>query len=174
VPPAARSGLYGRTVTVSGLSKAYSITGWRLGWLAAPRALASAIGPVFDVLCVCAPRPLQAAAATALAELPERYYRDARDAYLVRRDRLASALRDAGFAPWVPSGAYYMMADFRERYGAISTRDACFRLLDEIHVATIPGEIFYADEAAPVVRFHFAVEDELLREVARRLRQGRA
>jgi hypothetical protein len=98
VPPAARPALYDRTVTVSGLSKAYSITGWRLGWLAAPRALSSAIGPVFDVLCVCAPRPLQAAAATALAELPETYYRTARDGYLVRRDRLAAALRDAGFA----------------------------------------------------------------------------
>jgi len=174
VPPAARPALYDRTVTVSGLSKAYSITGWRLGWLAAPRALSSAIGPVFDVLCVCAPRPLQAAAATALAELPESYYRNARDGYLVRRDRLAAALRDAGFAPWVPSGAYYMMADYRERYGAIPTRDACFRLLDEIHVATIPGEIFYAGDSAPVVRFHFAVEDGLLEEVERRLRRRRA
>jgi aminotransferase len=174
VPPAARPGLHDRTVTVSGLSKAYSITGWRLGWLAAPRALASAIGPVFDVLCVCAPRPLQAAAATALAELPESFYRSARDAYLVRRDRLAGALRDAGLTPWVPSGAYYMMADFRERYGPIPTREACFRLLDEIHVATIPGEIFYSGESPPVVRFHFAVEEDLLEEVARRLRRGRA
>jgi aminotransferase len=174
VPPAARPGLYERTVTVSGLSKAYSITGWRLGWLAAPRALSSAIGPVFDVLCVCAPRPLQAAAATALAELPESYYRSARDAYAQRRDRLAAALRAGGLAPWVPSGAYYMMADYRDRYGAIPTRDACFRLLDEIHVATIPGEIFHAEESPPVVRFHFAVEDEILAEVERRLRRGRA
>lgn len=174
VTPASRPGLYDRTVTVSGLSKAYSITGWRLGWLAAPASLASAIGPVFDVLCVCAPRPLQAAAATALTELPESYYRDSRDAYLHRRDRLAAALRAGGFRPWVPSGAYYMMADYRGRYGAIPTRDACYRLLDETHVATIPGEIFYADEAAPVVRFHFAVEDPVLDEVAARLRRGRA
>lgn len=174
VSPASRPGLYERTVTVSGLSKAYSITGWRLGWLAAPPALAKAIGPVFDVLCVCAPRPLQAGAATALRELPQTYYDDARDAYQRRRDRLAAALRDGGFRPWVPSGAYYMMADYRERYGALPTREACFRLLDELHVATIPGEIFYAGEPPPVVRFHFAVEDAVLDEVVARLRRGRA
>lgn len=174
VSPAARPGLYERTVTVSGLSKAYSITGWRLGWLAAPAALAQAIGPVFDVLCVCAPRPLQAGAATALRELPQRYYDDARDAYRRRRDTLAAALRAGGFRPWVPTGAYYMMADYRDRYGALPTREACFRLLDELHIATIPGEIFYAVESPPVLRFHFAVADEILAEVAARLRRGRA
>lgn len=170
-PPASHPGLRARTVTISGLSKAYSITGWRLGWLAAPPELAAAIGPVFDVMCVCAARPLQRAAATALAELPESYYTGMRDAYLRRRDKLADALRQAGFRPYVPQGAYYMLADYRDRYGTIPTREATFRLLDELHIAAIPGEIFYAGEPPPVIRFHFAVADELLDEVERRLRR---
>ena len=173
LPPASHPDLYPRTVTISGLSKAYSITGWRLGWLAAPAALADAIGPVFDVMCVCAPRPLQHGAAVALEALPESYYTEMRDTYERRRDLLAQALRDAGFRPRVPQGAYYMLADYRERYGAMPTREACFRLLEELHIAVIPGEIFYAGEAPPVIRFHFAVEDRILEEVARRLRRGR-
>ncbi len=173
LPPASHPDLYPRTVTISGLSKAYSITGWRLGWLAAPAALADAIGPVFDVMCVCAPRPLQHGAAVALEALPESYYTEMRDTYERRRDLLAQALRDAGFRPRVPQGAYYMLADYSERYGAMPTREACFRLLEELHIAVIPGEIFYAGEAPPVIRFHFAVEDRILEEVARRLRRGR-
>ncbi len=172
VPPAAIPALRDRTITVSGLSKAYSITGWRLGWLAAPRDLAAAIGPVFDTLCVCAPRPLQEGAAKALETIPQRYYTDLRDAYERRRDRLAAALESGGLRPRVPSGAYYMLADYRDRYGDIPTSDACFRLLDELHLAAIPGEIFYADASPPVLRFHFAVEEPVLDEVARRLATG--
>jgi len=134
LPPAGHPELHPRTVTVSGLSKSFAITGWRLGWLAAPRALADAIGPVFDVLCACAPAPLQRAAAAALRELPESYY--------------------------------------TERYGAMPSRDACFRLLDELHLAAIPGELFYSDDAPPVLRFQFAVEDRVIDEVAARLRSG--
>lgn len=172
IPPAAHPALRDRTVTISGLSKAYSITGWRLGWLAAPRELAAAIGPVFDTMCVCAARPLQEGAAKALATIPERYYADLRDAYQERRDRLASALETGGFRPRVPGGAYYMLADYRERYGSISTTDACFRLLDELHVAAIPASIFYASDSPPMLRFHFAVEEPVLDEVARRLEHG--
>ncbi len=174
VPPATRPGLRDRTVTISGVGKAYSVTGWRLGWLAAPPALVRAIGPVFDVLCACAPRPLQQAAARALEEIPESYYAALRGGYERRRDRLARALRGAGFRPFEPAGAYYMLADYRDRYGTLETREACFRLLDEIHVATIPGEIFFSGEPPPVLRFHFAVEDALLEEVAGRLERSRA
>jgi aminotransferase len=174
VPPASRRDLFPRTVTISGLSKAYSVTGWRLGWLAAPAELAEAIGPVFDVLSVCASRPIQEACVVALHELPESYYVELRDGYARRRDRLADALAAAGLAPSIPAGAYYMLADYRERFGEIESRQACFRLLEELHVAAIPGEIFYADEPKHVLRFHFAVEDEVLAEVARRLEKGRA
>lgn len=170
VPPATRPGLYERTVTISGLSKAYSITGWRLGWLAAPKALSGAIGPVFDVLAVCASRPLQHAAAAALEELPESYYTDLRDGYLVRRKLLCDALRSGGFRVAEPEGSYYVMADYTDRWGAdTDPEDACFRLLDEAHIAAIPATIFYADRPRPELRFQFAVENEILSEVARRL-----
>ena len=172
LPPASHPGLYPRTVTVSGLSKSFAITGWRLGWLAAPRALADAIGPVFDVLCACAPAPLQRAAAAALRELPESYYTEMRDAYAHRRGVLLDALRTAGFRPHTPGGAYYVLADYTERYGAIPSRDACFRLLDELHLAAIPGELFYSGDAPPVLRFQFAVEDRVIDDVAARLRTG--
>jgi aminotransferase len=138
VPPATIPGLYDRTVTISGVSKAYSVTGWRLGWLCAPRALAKAIGPVFDVMAVCAPRPLQAAAAAALRDLPETYYTEMRDGYARRRTILADALRGAGFGVREPQGAYYMFADYAARYGPIAPLDASLRLLDEAHVAAIP------------------------------------
>ena len=172
-PPASIAALRERTVTISGLSKAYSITGWRLGWLAAPRPLAAAIGPVFDTLCVCAPRPLQEGAAIALASIPNSYYEDLCRAYQDRRDRLAAALVRGGLKPRIPAGAYYMLADYRERYGPIPSREASLRLLDELHIAAIPGEIFYENEAPPLVRFHFAVEAPVLAEVERRLTSGR-
>lgn len=172
VPPAAHDELRPRAITISGLSKAYSITGWRLGWLAAPRELAAAIGPVFDTMCVCAARPLQEGAAKALERIDETYYEDLRNAYEVRRDRLAGALEAGGLRPRVPGGAYYMLADYSERYGAIPSAEASMRLLEELHIAAIPAEIFYADDGPPMVRFHFAVEDLVLDEVARRLKEG--
>ena len=171
VPPATHPLLYDRTVTISGLSKAYSITGWRIGWLCAPLAMSSAIGPVFDTMSVCAPRPLQVAAATALRDLPESYYTDMRDGYQARRDRLHAALRGGGFKVSVPAGAYYMLADYSDRFGnKLNPMDACFRLLDEAGIAAIPGTIFYSGSPAPVLRFQFAVEDAVIDEVARRLR----
>jgi aminotransferase len=172
VPPASHPELYPRTVTISGLSKSFAITGWRLGWLAAPRTLAEAIGPVFDVLCACAPAPLQKAAAAALRELPESYYTEMRDAYARRRGILVEALGAARFRPQTPGGAYYVLADYTERYGPIPSREACFRLLDELHVAAIPGEIFFSGDAPPVLRFQFAVEDRMIDTVAARLRTG--
>lgn len=172
VPPAAHDELRSRAVTISGLSKAYSITGWRLGWLAAPRELASAIGPVFDTMCVCAARPLQEGAAKALERIPESYYAELRTTYETRRDRLARALETSGFRPRIPGGAYYMLADYSDRYGAIPSSEASLHLLEELHIAAIPAEIFYAGEGPPMVRFHFAVEDLVLDEVTRRLTEG--
>jgi len=170
VPPATRPGLHERTITVSGLSKAYSITGWRLGWLAAPQALSGAIGPVFDVLAVCAARPLQHAAARALRELPDSYYTDLCAGYARRRKVLCDALRSGGFRVQEPEGSYYVLADYTDRFGPnIAPEDACFRLLDEVGIAAIPSTIFYAKRTPPELRFQFAVEDEILDEVARRL-----
>jgi aspartate/methionine/tyrosine aminotransferase len=173
VPPATRAGLFERTVTVSGVSKAFSVTGWRLGWLCAPRALAKAIGPVFDVMAVCAPRPLQAAAAVALRDLPETYYTTLRDGYARRRGMLADALRESGFEVREPDGAYYMLANYAGRFGPIPPLDASFRLLHETHVAAIPGDIFFEGASPTLLRFQFAVEEPVIAEVARRLVKAR-
>lgn len=174
VPPATHPLLFDRTVTISGASKCFSITGWRIGWLAAPPDLARAIGPVFDVMCVCAPRPLQSGVAAALRELPESYYRSLCEDYEKRRGLLASALQNGGFRVHAPQGAYYLLGDYTERFGAIPPTEASFRLLDETHVAAIPGDIFFAGDAPPALRFQFAVEEPVLAEVARRLGRGNA
>jgi aminotransferase len=169
VPPATHPGLFDRTVTISGASKCFSITGWRIGWLAAPPALAKAIGPVFDVMCVCAPRPLQSGVAAALRELPPSYYATLCADYQKRRGLLARALMDGGFRVHQPQGAYYLLADYTARYGKITPTEASFRLLDEAHVAAIPGDIFFTDSPPPALRFQFAVEEPVIQEVAKRL-----
>lgn len=171
VPPATHPGLFDRTVTISGASKCYSITGWRIGWLAAPSDLARAIGPVFDVMCVCAPRPLQAGVAAAMRELPSAYYRSLCSDYAKRRALLLGALEDGGFRVHAPQGAYYLLADYSARFGAITPTEASFRLLDEAHIAAIPGDIFFASDAPSTLRFQFAVDEPVITEVTRRLRR---
>jgi aminotransferase len=174
LPPACLPSLWERTITISGLSKAYSVTGWRLGWLAAPPHLSGAIGPVFDVLAVCAPRPLQGAAATALRELPESYYTDLRDGYERRRQTLCDALDQGGFRCRRPMGAYYVLADYTDRYGSVPPMEACEKLLNECHLAAIPSTIFYAERPPMELRFQFAVRDDVLAEVARRVTAPRS
>jgi aminotransferase len=174
VPPATHPALFDKTVTISGASKCFSITGWRIGWLAAPPDLARAIGPVFDVMCVCAPRPLQSGVAAALRELPASYYCALREDYEKRRELLSAALQDGGFRIHVPAGAYYILADYTARYGRIPPTEASFRLLEETHVAAIPGDIFFAENPPPALRFQFAVEEPVIAEVARRLRKRNA
>jgi aminotransferase len=170
IPSATHPGLFDRTVTISGASKCFSITGWRIGWLAAPTDLARAIGPVFDVMCVCAPRPLQAGVAAAMRELPSAYYRSLRSDYERRRSLLAGALEDGGFRVHLPQGAYYLLADYSDRFGAIPATEASFRLLDETHIAAIPGDIFFSQHPPAALRFQFAVEEPVITEVTRRLR----
>ena len=169
VPPASVGGLKDRSITISGLSKAFSITGWRLGWLAAPPDLAAAIGPVFDALCVCAARPLQAAANVALRTLDQGYFTELCAGYERRRGLLVDALRGGGFHITPPDGSYYVMADYRDIYGNLDPLEACYRLLDEVHIAGIPATIFYSGTPARWLRFQFAVEEPVIAEVARRL-----
>src|SRR5437764_10198009 len=99
-----------RTVTINGLSKTYSVTGWRVGWTISPPSLTSAIRKVHDFLTVGAPAPLQEAGAVALA-MPDGYYRSLADGYRERRDHLVPALETAGFRTFPPRGAYYVMTD---------------------------------------------------------------
>ncbi len=170
VAPAAVPSLRDRTVTIGSFSKTFSITGWRLGWLAAPRATAEAVGRVFDQVTVCAARPLQRAVAAALDTLPASFYEALRTAYAARRDRLCAALEAAGFGVRRPAGAYYVLADYRDGLGDVEPTEAARRLIARARVNAVPGHVFHArPEGVRTLRFHFAVTEPVLDEVCARL-----
>ena len=168
---ASLDGMPDRTITINGMSKTYSVTGWRVGWTIAPPKMTDAIRKVHDFLTVGAPAPLQEAGVSALS-LPPTYYTNLAEGYRKRRDRLVPALEEAGFRCFLPRGAYYVMTDI----SAIGfTDDLAFTkyLVSEIGVAAVPGSSFYRDprDGARQVRFAFCKRDETLDEAARRLRK---
>ena len=167
-------GMRERTVTISGASKTYSVTGWRIGWCLAPPRLSAAIRKVHDFLTVGAPAPLQEAAAAAL-DLPVGYYQGLADGYRERRDYLVPALAGAGFRPFAPRGAYYVMTDI-SGFGYPDDVSFARHLVSEIGVAAVPGSSFYADPAAgrQRLRFHFARRRETLEAAAERLARMKA
>lgn len=167
-------GMRERTVTISGLSKTFSCTGWRLGYAIAHEAQSVAIRKVHDFLTVGAPAPLQAAAAVAMRFDADYYNQLARD-YRERRDLLAGALTEAGFLFSLPQGAYYILADF----SALSdTPDDVFArwMTADVGVATVPGSSFYGDGdlGRRFVRFAFCKKTETLARAAERLATLRA
>jgi aminotransferase len=162
-------GMAERTITVSGLSKTFSCTGWRLGYVIAPAEITGAIRKVHDFLTVGAPAPLQAAGAVGLAFDAE-YYNQLALGYRERRDLLCGALTEAGFTFSMPEGAYYVLAGF----ASISTDDDvtfAHWLAAEGGVATVPGSSFYHKRAMGrgLVRFAFCKKTETLEAAAERL-----
>jgi aminotransferase len=166
---AALPGMAERTVTVSGLSKTFSITGWRLGYCVAPAAVTRGIRKVHDFLTVGAPHPLQVAAAAALA-FPPSYYDRLREDYRRRRGILLGYLRDAGFEFHTPDGAYYVMTDVAG-FGATDDVEFVKRLVQTVGVSGVPGSSFYAPKelGRTKVRFMWAKRDETLHEAGARL-----
>src|SRR5438128_1417847 len=169
-------GMRERTVTINGLSKSYSVTGWRVGWAVAPPSITNAIRKVHDFLTVGAPAPLQEAGAIAL-DLPAIYYQRLAENYRTRRDHLMPALVEAGFRCFRPRGAYYVMTDI-SAFGFPDDITFTQYLVKEVGVAAVPGSSFYDDprDGAQQVRFAFCKRDQTLDEAARRLRklQGKA
>ena len=169
IPMATIDGMAARTVAINSLSKTYSVTGWRVGWVIAPAALTSAIRKVHDFLTVGAAAPLQAAGAVAL-RLPDSYYDALAAAYLERRDTLIAALAAAGFRTHVPSGAYYVMTDISD---LTDEDDVTFarRLTAAPGVATVPGSSFYSrpELGRSKIRFAFPKKLETLEAAAARL-----
>ena len=166
-------GMGERTVTINGLSKSYSVTGWRVGWTVAPPAITNAIRKVHDFLTVGAPAPLQEAGAVALS-LPATYYQELATRYRTRRDHLMPALTDAGFRCFRPRGAYYVMTDI-SKFGYANDVAFSQYLVREIGVASVPGSSFYNDprDGAQQVRFAFCKRPETLDEAAARLKKLR-
>ena len=170
VSPGAVPALAGRTVTLGGFSKTFSITGWRIGYCAGPREAVDAIGKVFDQLAVCAPRPLQRGVAHALATLPASFYDELGQSYQAKRDRLCGALATARFRVRPPEGAYYVLADYRDVLGDLEPVAASAALIERIGINAVPGHLFHASpEGVRTVRFHFADTEPTLDEVCRRL-----
>jgi aspartate/methionine/tyrosine aminotransferase len=162
-------GMHERTVTISGLSKTYSVTGWRVGWAISPATLTPGIRKMHDFLTVAAPAPLQEAGTVALA-MPDSYYRNMAAEYQRLRDWLLDILTSHGFVCYKPDGAYYVMTDVS---GFGFDDDVAFarHLVKEVGVATIPGSSFYIDprDGASLVRFCFSKRDETIREADKRL-----
>jgi aspartate/methionine/tyrosine aminotransferase len=174
VPMASLDGMADRTVTINSVSKTFSVTGWRVGWTIAPPDIAGAIRKVHDFLTVGAAAPLQAASAAALA-LPETYYRDLAAHYRVRRDRLLSILKPAGFECYSPRGAYYIMTDI-SAFGFPDDVAFARHLVTDIGVAAVPGSSFYRDPASgrTKLRFCFCKKDETLSAAEERLQKVRS
>ena len=162
-------GMQERTVTINGMSKTFSVTGWRVGWTVAPPAITNAIRKVHDFLTVGAPAPFQEAGAVALA-MPAGYYQTLAEGYRQRRDRLIPALTEAGFRCFRPRGAYYVMTDINA-FGFANDLEFTKYLVKEIGVSAVPGSSFYRDpkDGARQVRFAFCKKDETLDEAAKRL-----
>ena len=162
-------GMRDRTVTINGMSKTYSVTGWRVGWAVAPEKVTNAIRKVHDFLTVGAPAPLQEAGAAALG-LPSEYYAKLAEGYLVRRDQLMPSLTSAGFKCFRPRGAYYVMTDI-SGFGFNDDVSFAKYLVQDIGVACVPGSSFYRDprDGAKQVRFAFCKKPETLYDAARRL-----
>ena len=157
-----------RTITISGFSKTYSVTGWRIGYALAQKDLTSAIRKVHDFLTVGAPAPLQHACVTAL-KYPDSYYKELASMYDGKRKFLHSALIKAGFKCDMPEGAYYILADIPE---GVNMDDMAFAkyMVSEAGVAAVPGSSFYRSEAGKhKLRFTFSKKDETLQEAAKKL-----
>src|SRR3989441_5172281 len=169
---AALDGMRDRTVTINGLSKTYSVTGWRLAHASAPVGMTSAIRKVHDFVTGGAPHPLQVAAATAL-RFPDQYYIDLLNAYRERRDFILEILDDAGFKAYPPDGAYYVMTDI-SGFGEDDISLA-HRMVRDIGLATVPGSSFYLEpeRGRRQIRFSFPKKMDTLRRAADRLKKLR-
>jgi aminotransferase len=164
-------GMYERTITISGLSKTYSATGWRIGYIIATPELTNAIRKVHDFLTVGAAAPLQEAAAAALA-FPDEYYSDLQALYKGKRDFTINLLEKVGFKVYKPNGAYYIMTDITP-FGFNNDVEFAKYLVQEIGVATVPGSSFYRDPSlgSTKIRFCFCKKPETLELAAQLLSQ---
>jgi aminotransferase len=165
-------GMRDRTIIISGLSKTFSVTGWRIGTIIAPPDLTDAIRKVHDFLTVGAPAPLQEACAVGIRELGQSYYEGLTIDYRERRDVFLSALKDSGFKFSTPEGAYYVLADFS---GLSSEDDTTFskKLAKDGGVAPVPGSSFFSvpERGHSVVRFAFCKTIKTLEAAGERLRE---
>lgn len=171
IPAMAVESLKNRCIVLSGFSKVFSITGWRLGYAIAPREVIEVMAQFNDLIYVCAPAPLQMGAAEGLEKLGDAYYTELAKIHQYKRDLFCDALRDAGLKPSVPKGAYYVMTDVSGVAGDDDFEKA-MKILEKTGVASVPGRAFYHDQAGKnMVRFCYSKPLEVLQEAAERIRK---
>jgi len=174
ISPASLDGMRERTIIMSGYSKTFSITGWRIGYIIADAKWIPAIAYFSDLLYVCAPAPFQHATAVGIERLGKTFYAGLAMEHEVKREMLLSALRDAGFDPYVPDGAYYILASMKGLGDVLEGENAAQRsrsLLRKTGVAAVGGSAFFrAGKGEDLLRFCFAKKDDDLEEACRRLR----
>ncbi len=170
VSPASIDRIRDRTITISGYSKTFNITGWRIGYLVCNPQWAEITGHLNDLIYVCAPAPLQHGVARGLSELTAQFYDNIASTYQQKRDLVCGTLKDAGLTPHVPSGAYYVLADVSSVPGN-NAREKAMYILDKAGVASVAGSAFFNDGGGDnLVRFCFAKSDDILDRACQSLR----
>jgi len=160
-----------RTITISGYSKTFSITGWRIGHAVAAPRWSSIIGAMNDLVYVCAPAPFQYGVAVGIKELGHSFYKEMCVAFQAKRDRFCEVLERVGLTPTIPQGAYYVLADVSHLPGDNGKAKALW-ILDKTGVAGVPGEAFFqGDRGQQYIRFSFAKTDADLNEACERLKR---
>jgi aminotransferase len=169
IPMASLPGMRERTVMVNSMSKTYSVTGWRIGWVMAPPQICDGIRKVHDFLTVGAAAPLQEAGAAAL-NAPATYYADLANTYRIKRDLLLAQLQGAGLHCYKPAGSYYILCDISS-FGFADDIAFTKHLIETVGVACVPGSSFFSDPSRgkQLVRFCFCKKEETLREAGLRL-----
>ena len=171
IPFATLPGMRERTLSCGSLSKTYSITGWRLGYIIAPPKVIDTARKVHDFLTVGAASPLQAAAVTAL-NFPKSYYDALKEKYTSLRNFFLAGLREAGIPHTTPQGAYYVLADISE-FGFKSDYEFCELLAQKVGVGAVPGSSFFREDVNHLIRFHFAKKESTLATALERLMEIR-
>ncbi len=169
ISPGSLEAIADQTITISGYSKTFSITGWRIGYSISHKDWTQMIGYINDLVYVCGPSPLQAGVARGINELPPAYYVTLCNEYLQKREKICGALSQVGLTPIIPQGSYYVLVDASQLPGATS-KDKAMYLLNKTGIATVGGSAFYASgQGENQLRVCFAKSKEILEEACQRL-----
>ena len=170
VSAASLPGLEDRVITMGGYSKTFAITGWRIGYIAAPESLVSSIAQIVDAIYVCPPAPLQEAVARGITGLGDDFFSDIAKKYQQKRDRFSASLEKVGIKPLPIQGAYYLVANFEDKDSTLSSSEFVYKMIEKVGVGSVPSNDFVRDPSkAKWVRFCISVEDSVLDEAIERI-----
>lgn len=168
ISPGSLPELAPRTITLGGYSKTFSITGWRIGFMAVPEVLSEPITQLLDSIYICPPTPLQKAVADAVESFPDSFYTKLCEKYQAKRDVVVGGLRAGGFNISDVQGSYYVVAEYPEKYSSEAPESFLTRLIEEVGVAGVPASDFLPTNE-PWLRFCYSVPDEQLSVAVERL-----